>query len=107
MLEPPLADEGLAARLDLRGRGRVDYVGVIGGDLLVQALGRMREQVPVLVNRASLHRNAVPHGGDRVLEPRRAIDDEELRPAQATADEIVEDRAPGLGALSAHVLDRE
>ena len=40
----------------------------------------MRQQVAVLVNRAALHRHAVPHGGDRALEPRRAIDDEELGP---------------------------
>ena len=31
MRQPPLADEGLAARCDLLGRGRVDHVGVIGG----------------------------------------------------------------------------
>jgi hypothetical protein len=37
MLEPPLADEGLASPLDLlTGRG-VDHVGIIGVGLLVQA----------------------------------------------------------------------
>jgi hypothetical protein len=78
MLEPPLANEGLAARLDLLGRGGVDHVGVIGVDVLVQALGRMREQIPVLVNRASLHWHAVPDRGDRFVQPRCTIDDEEL-----------------------------
>jgi hypothetical protein len=73
----------------------------------VQALGGVRQQVPVLVHRAALDRHAVPDGGDRLLEPRRAVDDEELRPPQPALDEIVEDRAPGLGALAAHALDRE
>src|SRR5271169_4086865 len=47
------------------------------------------------------------NGGDRALEPRAAIDDEELGPPQAAPDEIVEDRAPGLGALAAHLFDRQ
>ena len=59
------------------------------------------------MNRASLDRHAVPHGGNRLVQSRRAIDEEELRPAQAAANEIVEHRAPGLGALPAHALDRE
>ena len=50
MLEPPLADEGLAAQRDLLARRRVDHVVVIGGDLVMQALGRMRQQVAVLVH---------------------------------------------------------
>jgi hypothetical protein len=50
MPEPPFADEGLAARLDFLARRRVENVVVIGGDLLVQALGRVRQQVAVLVN---------------------------------------------------------
>ena len=37
--EPPLADKGPAPLLDLLCRGGVDHVGVVGGDLLVQALG--------------------------------------------------------------------
>jgi len=47
----------------------------------MQPLGRMREQIPVLVDRAALDRHAVPHGGDRLLQPRRAVDNEELRPS--------------------------
>ena len=39
--------------------------------------------------------------------PRRAIDDEELETPEPTLDEIAEHRAPGLGALTAHALDRE
>jgi hypothetical protein len=40
MFEPPLADKGLAARLDLLRRRRVDHVVVIRSDL-VQTLGRV------------------------------------------------------------------
>ena len=73
----------------------------------MQALWRVREKVPVLVDRAALDRHAVPHGGDRLVEPGRAIDDEELGPPQAALYEIVEDGTPSLGALATHALDRE
>ncbi len=59
----------------------------------MQALWGMREKVSVLVNRAALDR--------------RAVDDEELGSPQPALDEIVEDSAPGLGALATHALDRE
>src|SRR5205807_9690572 len=80
VLEPPLADEGLAACLDFLGRGGVDHVSVVGGDLVVQTLGRMGEQVPVLMNRASLHRHAAPNSRNRLVQPSGTIDDEKLRP---------------------------
>jgi hypothetical protein len=38
VLEPPLADEGLATGSDLLARRRIDHVVVIRGDLLVQAV---------------------------------------------------------------------
>src|SRR5438132_1625966 len=44
----------------------------------------MRQQVAVLVDGAALDRNTVPNRRDRILQPRRAIDDEELGPPQAT-----------------------
>src|ERR1700683_5736855 len=105
MLEAPLADEGLAPGLHLLTRGRIDHVVLIGVDLLMQALGRMCQQVPMLVNRASLHRHAIPDGDNRLVEPRRAVNDEELGPPQPTPDEIVENRAPGLGTLATPALD--
>src|SRR5260221_3475870 len=93
MLEPPFADESLAADLYLLRCRRVDHVVVIGGDLVMQALWGMREKVSVLVNRAALDR--------------RAVDDEELGSPQPAPDEIVEDSAPGLGALATHAPDPE
>src|SRR6202047_5402829 len=107
MLEPPFADEGFAARFDLLRRRRIDHVVVIRGDLVMQPLGGMGEQVPVLVDRAALNRHAIPNRGDGLVEPRRAIDDEEFRAPQPAMDEAVEDGAPGLGALAYHALDRE
>src|SRR5262249_12886953 len=107
MFEPPFADEGFAPRLDLFARRRLDHVVVVGGDLLLQALGRMRQQVPVLVNSTALHRRAIPHGGDCGLKPRRTVDNEEFGTAQAAPDEIVENGTPGFGTLAAHTLDRE
>ena len=73
----------------------------------MQPLGGVREQVPVLVDRAALDRHAVPDGGDGLVEPRRAIDDEEFRTPQPAIDEVSEDSALSLGALAAHALDRE
>src|SRR5665811_1959447 len=105
VLEPPFANEGLAADLYLLGCRRVDHVVVIRGDLVMQALGCMREKISVLVNRAALHRHAVPDSRDGLVESRRAIDDEKLGPPQPALDEIVEDSAPRLGALAAHALD--
>ncbi|OJH00132.1 hypothetical protein BL313_11685 [Staphylococcus hominis] len=67
----------------------------------------MGEKVSVLVDRAALHRHAVPDRGNGLVEPRRAIDDEELGTRQPAFDEIAEHRAPGLGALAAHAPDRE
>src|ERR1700758_3191573 len=107
MFEPPFADEGFASSLNLFARSRVDHVVVIGGDLLVQALRRVCQQVPVLVHGTALHRHAIPHGGNCSLKPRRAVDNEEFGTAQAAPDEIVEHSTPGCGTFAAHTLDRE
>src|ERR1700690_2356913 len=107
VLEPPLADEGFAMLFDLFRRFRVDHFIVVLGDLLMQALRGVGQQITMLMHGAPLHRYAIPNGGDRALEPRAAIDDEQLGPLQAAPDEIVEDRAPGLGALAAHLFDRQ
>lgn len=60
MLQPLFADEGLAPGFDLLVCRRVDHVVVVGGDLLVEALGRMGQQVAVLVNCAALHSERRP-----------------------------------------------
>ena len=39
--KPPFAQEGPPALLDLRGRRRVNHVGVVGRDLFVQPLRGM------------------------------------------------------------------
>src|ERR1700674_2067786 len=67
----------------------------------------MGEKVSVLVNRAALHRHSIPDRGNGLVEPRRAVDDEEFGTPQPALDEIVQHRAPGLGTLAAHALDRE
>ena len=60
----------------------------------------------IFTNDATLHRHAVPDRGDGLVEPRRAVDDEEFGTPQPALDKVVEHRAPGLGALAAHALDR-
>ena len=73
----------------------------------MQALGRVREQIAVLMNGTALHRHVIPNGGDRFLQSRCAVDDEKSRPPQTAVDQIVEHRSPGFGRFAAHVLDRE
>src|SRR5258707_6491866 len=78
MTQPPLADEGLATVFDVGRRGGVDHVGVIGGHLVVQALGRVGEQVPMLMHRTSLYRDAIPNGGHCLLQSPGAVPNKEL-----------------------------
>ena len=61
----------------------------------------------MFVHGASLYRDALPDDGKRLLQSRRAVDDEELRSPQTTLDQVVEDRAPSFRAFSAHALDRQ
>src|SRR5947199_7485811 len=58
----------------------------------------------MLVNRVSLHRHAILKHCDRPFHSRRTIDDEELRPAETTPDEVIEDSAPSFGVLAALFL---
>ena len=50
----------------------------------MQVLGRMGEDILVFVHGASLYQYALPDGGKRLLQSRRAVDDEELRSPQTT-----------------------
>ena len=72
-----------APSLHIGGGLGVDHVAVVRGQLVMKSLGRMREQVAVLVNRAALDRDVGPQRGQRRLEPGRAVDDEELGRPQA------------------------
>ena len=54
----------------------VDHVVVVGRDLLMQPLRRMRQQVAVLVHGAALHQRVRPHQADRLLQSRCTIDDD-------------------------------
>jgi hypothetical protein len=60
----------------------------------------MRQQIAVLVHRAALDRRVRPQRGERLLQPRRAVDDDEFRRLQPAFDEIVEQRAPSGFALA-------
>ena len=74
----------------------------------MQPLRRMSEKVAMLSrHRAALNRHVGPERGERLLEAGRAVDDDEFRRLQATFDQIVEERPPGLLTLSTHVLDRQ
>ena len=110
--QPPLAEEGLAPALDLRGRFSVDHVAVILGQFIVQPLRRMREKIAVLVNRAALDGRVGPEPGQRRLQPgcavardaRRWRDDDEAGRTQTARARVLGERSPGGGRLAAHVL---
>ena len=74
-------------------------------DLLVQSFNRIRDRhgdhgarssgrnsvgPGVLMHGAPLHWSAVPAGGVRLLQPRRAVNDKEVRPSQPALDEVIE-----------------
>ena len=59
----------------------------------------------MLMHRAALNRHVGPERGERLLGG-RAVDHDEFRRLQATFDQIVEERPPGL-LLSPPMLDRQ
>jgi hypothetical protein len=73
----------------------------------MQPLGRVGEQVTVLVDGAALGRDVAPQRSQRLRQPGAAIDNQELRLVPPALDEIVENRAPSLAGLATHVLDRQ
>jgi hypothetical protein len=52
------------------------------------------QQVAVLVYRAALGRHVAPEGGQRLLQPGAAVDNQELWLAQPALDEIAATRRP-------------
>jgi hypothetical protein len=61
--------EGLAPRFDLLPRRGVDHVAIVVGDFVVRALGRVREQILVLVHRAALGRRFGPQRASAFSRP--------------------------------------
>jgi hypothetical protein len=82
------AYERLALRLDLRLRGGVDHIIVVGGDFFVQPVGRMGEKISVLMHRTALSWRVAPERGKSFFEARRAIDDDEFWRFQAAVNQI-------------------
>jgi hypothetical protein len=73
----------------------------------MHALRRVRQQISMLMNGTALDRYAVPNGGNRFLQSRRAVDDQERRPPQTAPDQTIKNGTPSFGRFPAHVLDRE
>ena len=103
-LQPPLAQERLAPRLDLlRGLG-VDHVGVVGRDLLMQPLRRVGQEVAMLVNRAALWAGTAGQSAASAFS--RPAAPSVIRNSgvpQPAGDEVIEHGPPGRLALPAHV----
>ena len=90
-LEPPLAQEGFAAHLDL-GRGvGVDHVPVVLGQLVVHVFRGMGQEVAVLVNRAS--------AGSQLFGPTKATEARLPGPVQPST-------ITNSGSLQARAQDR-
>src|SRR6516165_5310897 len=92
-------------RASISANEGVDHVVVVGGDLVVQPLGRVGQQVALLVNGAALGWHIAPERGQRLFQPGSAVDNQQLWPAQPALDQIVENHAPSLAGLATHVLD--
>ena len=97
-----MRDEGLAPFFDLLGRRGVDHVGIVGGDLLVQALGASAEQVattyePCAVGPARRSRPRRSPSRTALVRRRRSG----LRAAQIAGDQVVERHTPRLRRLTA------
>src|SRR6201996_1044078 len=73
-----------------------------GGQYTPAENGRLRSDG---VDGAALGRHVAPQGGQRLLQPGAAVDNQELRLAQAAFGEIVENGAPRPAGLAAPVLD--
>lgn len=59
----------------------------------------------MLVDRAALGRHVAPKGGQRLLQPSTAVDDQELWLAQPALDEIIPDGTrPHAAALQTQVI---
>lgn len=76
--------------------------------LVMQALGRVAEQVSVLVNRAALNGQLLaPERHERGFQAGGTVDDHELRSFQAPCIQIGEELTPGSCAFAAHIPDRD
>src|ERR1700730_6654941 len=86
----PFADEDLSLRLDLLLCVCVDHILVVGGDFLMQPVGGMSKEVAMFMHGATLNWNVAPERGERLLETRGAVDNDEFWRLQSAFDEIVE-----------------
>ncbi|GBR74571.1 hypothetical protein AA700_0303 [Acidiphilium acidophilum DSM 700] len=105
--QTPFGEEQPAPAHHLGTGFGVDHVVVVGGDLLVQGVWRMGQQISMLVHGAALRRRVWPKPGQRTFEAGAAIDQQQFRGAQAPRDEIIEHGAPGGFAFASHVLHRQ
>src|SRR5215210_4529172 len=67
----------------------------------------MGEEVPMLMDRTALRGRIGPERGERLLQPWRAVNNNERGRPQTARRKVIEERAPGRLALAAHVLHRQ
>src|SRR5215475_2623973 len=65
----------------------------------------MPDQVAQLVHRTTLDEEIGPQTSERLLEPRRAVDDGQLRFLQPTRHQVVEHCTPSCFAFATHAAD--
>ncbi len=100
--EPPLPQEGLAARFPLGPGVGMDHAPIVFGRLVVHVFRGMRQQVAMPVNRAASNGQVLaPQRRKRGFQARSNIDDRELGPLQPARIGIGEEPAPGRQGSSA------
>ena len=100
------ATQALFAQKSLSGGDRqsgslsVDHPAVVWGDLLMDLLRRMGDEVAQLVHRTVLHRRSPPHRRQCCLQALASVDDDQLGRSQAARLQVLQQIAPGRLALS-------
>jgi IS66 C-terminal element len=62
---------------------------------VLQPFWGVGDEIAVLANRAALKRNGGPERRERLLQSRRAVDNEQFRGSQAARNQVVEHHSPG------------
>src|ERR1700688_687024 len=61
----------------------------------MQTFRSVCQEVAVLMHGAALHQRVGPDQPEHLLQPRRAVDDDEIRRPQAAGDEVIKQTPPG------------
>src|SRR3954451_4353465 len=75
--QAPLAQERAPLGLHLLGGRGIHHISVVGGDLVMQRIRRVRQQVAMLMHGAALGRHVRPQRRERPFQPGGTVGDQE------------------------------